>query len=801
MLFVLKDKGAKETQAELAKTAKAAADAGTVTQASADATATAQQKSSASVAKATKAQDAAAKAAAEEEKKRHAEAVKRQKEIADHTKRVGETLGKVRNIALDVAAAFTLGMGIKGFVSTITPLNAALGRTAQNLGMTVPALDTWRNAMKAAGGTADDANAMFGGLLDTFEKLKNHEGFDTSVLSRLKLSARDLQDPEKAASTVRDRLLEYQSQAGHTRQDTQYLANKLGIGESAFNLMMRPDFEKLMASAKPAATDPKTVQNDQELETAFEQLKSAAKKVGDTIENVFAPTITKVINGLTEFATYLSQPGHGPALAATAVGGVGLLAAVGVLAKKVTSSVIASLLPKVAPLIPEAVTGGGAAVAGGAAAAEGGAAAGGAAVAGGVIGTAAATLAWIAAAAATTYYGFRIGGLNNGEDAEIARLRAEGKMGSPPGASPPPTDGLIHQSAFHPGGDGTMDALGTHIDTFWDRFGYGLLDWLSRQYAPHGSVGSGGSGVQNASYTTGGSSSGGGYSPGRSSPSGSGSLPSSGSAPSTSGSSISGLPPGPPVPLTPPITGPTGNQRANVELAMKDAAAQGVDPRLAAASMGIESSFGTNNGGGTYTGPYQLSEDEWKQSMPGKSRRGASLSDEIWAGIATLKRRTDGLRRKLGRDPAPWEVYLAHQQGPSGGPALLSADPNSSAIDAISRFYKTRGIATSAILGNIPSDMRAKLGNNPTVAQFLDVWKQRYGHFDARAMAMLGKQYAPNASDRVAGQTPPPANTSQTTIGDIHVHTPTTNPRSHGEAVSAEVMRRNMVSQANTGMV
>src|SRR4051812_4952707 len=34
-----------------------------------------------------------------------------------------------------------------------------------------------------------------------------------------------------------------------------------------------------------------------------------------------------------------------------------------------------------------------------------------------------------------------------------------------------------------------------------------------------------------------------------------------------------------------------------------------------------------------------------------------------------------GLTKALGREPTPAELYIAHQQGIAGGPALLTADP------------------------------------------------------------------------------------------------------------------------------
>jgi len=40
----------------------------------------------------------------------------------------------------------------------------------------------------------------------------------------------------------------------------------------------------------------------------------------------------------------------------------------------------------------------------------------------------------------------------------------------------------------------------------------------------------------------------------------------------------------------------------------------------------------------------------------------------------------------LGQQPEPWQTYLTYQQGDGGGPALLKADPNASAVDTLAPF-------------------------------------------------------------------------------------------------------------------
>ncbi|HEX3522867.1 MAG TPA: hypothetical protein VHT52_12355 [Stellaceae bacterium] len=92
---------------------------------------------------------------------------------------------------------------------------------------------------------------------------------------------------------------------------------------------------------------------------------------------------------------------------------------------------------------------------------------------------------------------------------------------------------------------------------------------------------------------------------------------------------------------------------------------------------------------------------------------------------------TQILRRALGRDPTPGELYLTHQQGQAGGPALIRAaqnNPNMPAYQAIAQYYRSPQVAMTAIHGNIPSNnpLRNIPANQVTAAQFVQMWNERF---------------------------------------------------------------------------
>jgi hypothetical protein len=121
-------------------------------------------------------------------------------------------------------------------------------------------------------------------------------------------------------------------------------------------------------------------------------------------------------------------------------------------------------------------------------------------------------------------------------------------------------------------------------------------------------------------------------------------------------------------------------------------------------------------------GVFQITDGTWR-TLGGGDRN--SVDRQIELGIENIARERDGLKQALGRDPAGWEVYLAHQQGQGGARALLAA-PDTNAIQALTpvleRGNPGRGaaLARKAVLDNGGS---AEM----TAGEFSGIWRTRYG--------------------------------------------------------------------------
>ncbi len=152
----------------------------------------------------------------------------------------------------------------------------------------------------------------------------------------------------------------------------------------------------------------------------------------------------------------------------------------------------------------------------------------------------------------------------------------------------------------------------------------------------------------------------------------------------------------------------------NARSIAKDAQAAGVDPVLAAAVQGVESSHGTD--------------PRAKNELQYLDRPDASRAD----ALKELGRRREIAASAVGGQPENWQTYVVWQQGEGGGPALLRADQNAKAVDILAPLYGNRATAESAVTGNGGTvDM--------TVGDFLGVIKGYYEKRENQTRSLLAQ--------------------------------------------------------------
>ena len=116
-----------------------------------------------------------------------------------------------------------------------------------------------------------------------------------------------------------------------------------------------------------------------------------------------------------------------------------------------------------------------------------------------------------------------------------------------------------------------------------------------------------------------------------------------------------------------------------------EALRQGVDPSTALTIWSAEGGVtnpATQNPTSSATGIFQHTAGTWGD-LGGTDQDRTDGSKQIELGVALTKQNSVALTKDLGRQPQPWEVYLAHQQGIDGAMALLHADPSANAGEVV----------------------------------------------------------------------------------------------------------------------
>ncbi|MGA0601768.1 hypothetical protein ACO2Q3_13765 [Caulobacter sp. KR2-114] len=109
------------------------------------------------------------------------------------------------------------------------------------------------------------------------------------------------------------------------------------------------------------------------------------------------------------------------------------------------------------------------------------------------------------------------------------------------------------------------------------------------------------------------------------------------------------------------------------------------------------------------------------------------VGDQTKAALNLARADAAGLQR-VGIAPTGANLYLMHQQGQGGGMALLSADPNANAVDALTPVYRHKDTALAAIAGNIgmpyktPAQRQAAQAKaaQMTAGDFVNFWQNRW---------------------------------------------------------------------------
>jgi Phage tail lysozyme len=241
-------------------------------------------------------------------RRRSDEEAKRAREADDRNRRALDGYRRIRNEVLGLVALFTAGRGVRDWVRDLTQGDAAAGRFARTVNLSVQDLGAWEEAAKRVGGSAEGMRSTMEALQQGFMQYRLTGQSDMiPYLRELGLSMDQFVDragrfhPERMLLAVNKAFREQR----RTAEEQVYFARGLHLDQGATQLMAEPDLPGLVGRMRGQGTaDERTAKLSQQLLSVFYDVQ---QEVQDTARQMLANVTPDLIKLLTEFRNWMHE--------------------------------------------------------------------------------------------------------------------------------------------------------------------------------------------------------------------------------------------------------------------------------------------------------------------------------------------------------------------------------------------------------------------------------------------------------------------------------------------------------------
>ena len=219
-------------------------------------------------------------------------------ELKRKTKSSADDMTKaLLDVGKSIGALFLGFSGATGFAKWLGQLNegeAALGRTAANIGMSAHELNKWGNAVKLAGGSASEAQGAFSQLTEDFQKF-NATGEQSSLLQFLRardVAIRDQNGNLRDQGEIFEELADKTAQYGRQYQATMF--RQIGLQQGYINYLVQTKQERqqlLAASERDNQVTDESVKRAQELQAYWRNIGIEIEAAGQKILTEVTPYV------------------------------------------------------------------------------------------------------------------------------------------------------------------------------------------------------------------------------------------------------------------------------------------------------------------------------------------------------------------------------------------------------------------------------------------------------------------------------------------------------------------------------
>jgi hypothetical protein len=245
-------------------------------------------------------------------KKGRETAEKETTETARKSKEAADAITKsLTEVGRTVASLFLGFESVSGFTKFLSGLNsgeAALGRTAANIGMSAHELNKWGNAVKLAGGDATDAQSAFSQLTEDFQKMTT-TGEQSALLQFLRARSVNIRDANgnlRDQGEIFEELADKTAQYGRAYQQTMF--KQVGISQGEINYLVQSKAlreDQLRLAEKNNGVTEASIREAQQLQEYWRNVGIQIEAAGQKVLNVLTPAVrgafTEVSKLMDEF--------------------------------------------------------------------------------------------------------------------------------------------------------------------------------------------------------------------------------------------------------------------------------------------------------------------------------------------------------------------------------------------------------------------------------------------------------------------------------------------------------------------
>ena len=216
------------------------------------------------------------------------------KEFEASGKTAAQFFAQAKTEALGLIGTLVGAGGMAAFVKQTTQSLADLGRTALNIGVSIPQLNAFQNVIERNGGTAESATASMKGLVDQIERFKVFG--DPTVFKFLNPIGASIDDTPLG---IWQKFVEFADKHQNDPALVNLIGKGLGFDQGLINASMQIHgatnaVQQLHEEMQRVAT-PEMVKNAIELQKSWEDLAHQATFTGYAVMNNLSPALQSVL--------------------------------------------------------------------------------------------------------------------------------------------------------------------------------------------------------------------------------------------------------------------------------------------------------------------------------------------------------------------------------------------------------------------------------------------------------------------------------------------------------------------------